>query len=100
MRPLYHLKDADPHVRVIPRLPGRAKAAMVGIGYDEFGAGRADRMHAQLFGDLMTDQGLDPAYGRYPDRAPAPLLVGLLTTHLGEAWEQGRSALRTPLPGV
>ncbi|MFB6806952.1 iron-containing redox enzyme family protein [Streptomyces sp. NPDC056387] len=75
LRSLYHLKEADPHAWVIPRLTGRAKAAMVAIEYDEFGAGRADRIHAQLFADLMTDLGLDPSYGRYLDHAPAPLLA-------------------------
>ncbi|MFD0069318.1 iron-containing redox enzyme family protein, partial [Streptomyces sp. NPDC127574] len=59
LRSLYHLKEADPHVWVIPRLTGRAKAAMVAIEYDEFGAGRADRIHAQLFAELMDDLGLD-----------------------------------------
>ncbi|MFD9032719.1 iron-containing redox enzyme family protein [Streptomyces sp. NPDC059567] len=75
MRSLYHLKEADPHAWVIPRLRGRAKAAMVAIEYDEFGAGRADRIHAQLFADLMEDLGLDPAYGHYLEHAPAPLLA-------------------------
>ncbi|GGZ72785.1 iron-containing redox enzyme family protein [Streptomyces subrutilus] len=75
LRSLYHLKEADPHAWVIPRLTGRAKAAMVAIEYDEFGAGRADRVHARLFADLMVDLGLDPAYGRYLDQAPAPLLA-------------------------
>ncbi|MDH6544058.1 iron-containing redox enzyme family protein [Streptomyces sp. SPB4] len=75
LRSLYHLKEADPHAWVIPRLTGRAKAAMVAIEYDEFGAGRADRIHATLFADLMTDLDLDPAYGRYLEQAPAPLLA-------------------------
>ncbi|MCX5152085.1 MULTISPECIES: iron-containing redox enzyme family protein [unclassified Streptomyces] len=75
LRSLYHLKEADPHAWVIPRLTGRAKAAMVAIEYDEFGAGRADRIHAGLFADLMTDLDLDPAYGRYLDQAPAALLA-------------------------
>ncbi|GLW01847.1 iron-containing redox enzyme family protein [Streptomyces lavendulae] len=75
LRSLYHLKEADPHVWVIPRLTGRAKAAMVAIEYDEFGAGRADRIHAGLFAELMNDLGLDPAYGRYLDQAPAALLA-------------------------
>nr|WSX53453.1 iron-containing redox enzyme family protein [Streptomyces sp. NBC_00974] len=75
LRSLYHLKEADPHAWVIPRLTGRAKAAMVAIEYDEFGAGRADRIHARLFADLMADLELDPAYGHYLDRAPAPLLA-------------------------
>ncbi|MEU3690882.1 iron-containing redox enzyme family protein [Streptomyces narbonensis] len=75
LRSLYHLKEADPHVWVIPRLTGRAKASMAAIEYDEFGAGRADRVHARLFADLMADLGLDPTYGRYLDHAPAPLLA-------------------------
>lgn len=48
---------------------------MVAIEYDEFSAGRADRIHSQLFADLMTDLGLDAAYGRYLEQAPAPLLA-------------------------
>ncbi|MFE2147131.1 iron-containing redox enzyme family protein [Streptomyces sp. NPDC059456] len=75
LRSLYHLKEADPHAWVIPRLTGRAKAAMAAIEYDEFGAGRPDRIHARLFADLMTDLALDPTYGRYLDLAPAPLLA-------------------------
>lgn len=75
LRSLYHLKEADPHAWVIPRLTGRAKAAMVAVEYDEFGAGRADRIHAQLFADLMADLELDPTYGRYLDQAPAVLLA-------------------------
>ncbi|MFG3343546.1 iron-containing redox enzyme family protein [Streptomyces sp. NPDC048018] len=75
LRSLYHLKEADPHAWVIPRLTGRSKAAMVAIEYDEFGAGRADRIHARLFADLMADLGLDTTYGRYLEHAPAPLLA-------------------------
>ncbi|MFG2983860.1 iron-containing redox enzyme family protein [Streptomyces sp. NPDC048258] len=75
LRSLYHLKEADPHAWVLPRLYGRAKAGMVAVEYDEFGAGRAEDIHARLFADLMTDLGLDPAYGRYLDQAPAALLA-------------------------
>lgn len=75
LRSLYHLKEADPHAWVIPRLHGRAKAAMVAIEYDEFGAGRADEIHAGLFAALMADLGLDTAYGRYLDAAPAQALA-------------------------
>ncbi|MEV1024931.1 iron-containing redox enzyme family protein [Streptomyces sp. NPDC050264] len=75
LRSLYHLKEADPHAWVIPRLHGRAKAAMVAVEYDEFGAGRADDIHAGLFAELMADLGLDTAYGHYLDAAPAPALA-------------------------
>ncbi|MFF3034357.1 iron-containing redox enzyme family protein [Streptomyces rubiginosohelvolus] len=75
VRSLYHLKEADPHLWVIPRLRGRAKAGMVAVEFDEFGAGRAENVHAQLFADLMTDLGLDARYGRYLDAAPAQALA-------------------------
>lgn len=68
-RSLYHLKEADPHAWVLPRLWGRAKAAMAAVEFDEFGGGRADRVHARLFADLMADLGLDTTYGRYLDSA-------------------------------
>jgi hypothetical protein len=71
---LYHLKEADPHAWVIPRLHGRAKAAMVAVEYDEFGAGRAEDLHVRLFADLMDDLGLDHTYGCYVDAAPAQAL--------------------------
>src|SRR5690606_26930752 len=74
-RSLYHLKEADPHAWVLPRLRGRAKAAMAAVEFDEFGGGRADRVHARLFAELMTDLGLDTTYGRYLDAACAELLV-------------------------
>ncbi|WP_051865017.1 iron-containing redox enzyme family protein [Streptomyces griseus] len=75
LRSLYHLKEADPHAWVIPRLHGRAKAAMVAVEFDEFGAGRPDEIHARLFADLMEDLGLETAYGHYVDVAPAELLA-------------------------
>ncbi|MGW0606979.1 iron-containing redox enzyme family protein [Streptomyces sp. NPDC002644] len=75
MRSVYHLKEADPHAWVLPRLWGRAKAAMVSVEFDEFGGGRAERAHAKLFADLMADLGLETAYGRYLDPSPAPALA-------------------------
>ncbi|WP_393062815.1 iron-containing redox enzyme family protein [Streptomyces sp. LN549] len=75
LRSLYHLKEADPHVWVIPRLSGRAKAGMAAIEYDEFGAGRAENVHARLFADLMAGLGLETRYGHYLDAAPAPALA-------------------------
>ncbi|MGW5661427.1 iron-containing redox enzyme family protein [Streptomyces sp. NPDC003758] len=75
LRSLYHLKEADPHAWVIPRLHGRAKAAMVAVEFDEFGAGRADEIHAGLFADLMEDLGLNTAYGYYVEAAPAEMLA-------------------------
>ncbi|WFB05810.1 iron-containing redox enzyme family protein [Streptomyces sp. LX-29] len=74
-RSLYQLKEADPHAWAIPRLTGRAKAALVAVEYDEFGAGRAERIHADLFAALLADLDLDDGYGGYLDAAPAPTLA-------------------------
>ncbi|MFI9611792.1 iron-containing redox enzyme family protein [Streptomyces sp. NPDC052023] len=74
-RSLYHLKEADPHAWVLPRLWGRAKAGMAAVEFDEFGGGRPDRVHALLFANLMTDLGLDTTYGHYLDAACAELLA-------------------------
>lgn len=74
-RSLYHLKEADPHAWVLPRLWGRAKAGMAAVEFDEYGGGRPDRVHARLFADLMTDLGLDTTYGHYLDAATAEALA-------------------------
>lgn len=74
-RSLYHLKEADPHAWVLPRLWGRAKAGMAAVEFDEFGGGRPDRVHALLFAHLMADLGLDTTYGHYLDAARGELLA-------------------------
>ncbi|MFI6516863.1 iron-containing redox enzyme family protein [Spirillospora sp. NPDC050679] len=74
-RSIYHLKEADPQAWVIPRLRGRAKAALVAVEFDEFGGGRAEAMHSRLFADLMEELGLDARYGRYLDQVPALMLA-------------------------
>lgn len=74
-RSLYHLKEGDPQLWVVPRLTGEARAAFLAIEYNEYGAGRAERAHARLFGEMMADFGLDPTYGRYLNLAAAPALA-------------------------
>jgi Iron-containing redox enzyme len=74
-RSAYQLKEADPHSWAIPRLSGRAKAALVEIQADEYGAGRAERIHATLFANTMRGLGLDCRYGAYVDRLPGVTLA-------------------------
>lgn len=74
-RSLYHLKEADPQAFVIARLDGPAKAALVTVEHDEYGAGDPDRMHARLFADMMRALGLDDSYGAYLDATPAETLA-------------------------
>ena len=52
-RSAYTLREADPHSWAIPRLEGRAKAALVEIQSDEYGGGRPQRVHAELFARAM-----------------------------------------------
>ncbi|MEO6713028.1 MAG: iron-containing redox enzyme family protein, partial [Mycobacteriales bacterium] len=70
-RSIYHLKEADPHTWVIPRLAGRTKAALVEIQADEYGGGRPGRMHAELFARTLRAAGLDATYGAYWPEATA-----------------------------
>jgi hypothetical protein len=66
----YQLKEADPHTWAIPRLHGRAKAAMVQLQADEYGGGVEPAMHATLFADTMAELDLDQTYGCYLDLVP------------------------------
>ncbi|AZG47584.1 iron-containing redox enzyme family protein [Gordonia insulae] len=70
MRSLYHLKEADPHAWAIPRLRGATKAAFVAVEFDEFGGGRGDAVHQELFADLLDAAGLRSDYLGYLDVAP------------------------------
>ena len=74
-RSAYQLKEADPHSWAIPRLSGAPKAALVEVQADEYGGGRAERIHATLFADSMEALGLDSSYGAYLDHIPAITLA-------------------------
>jgi hypothetical protein len=74
-RSAYQLKEADPHSWALPRLWGKPKAAMVEIQADEYGGGRADAIHAELFAKAMDAVGLDSTYGAYLDQIPSVTLA-------------------------
>jgi Iron-containing redox enzyme len=74
-RSVYHLKEADPHTFAVPRLRGRAKAALMEIQFDEYGAGRPDDMHSALFARTLRACGLDDAYGAYVEVVPGYILA-------------------------
>jgi Iron-containing redox enzyme len=74
-RSVYQLKEADPHSFGIPRLSGPVKAALVEIQADEYGSGRPDRMHSELFRRVMRWLELDDSYGFYVPAAPAVTLA-------------------------
>jgi hypothetical protein len=74
-RSAYQLKEADPHSWAIPRLWGPTKAALVEVQADEYGNGRPEWIHAELFARTMRAVGLDSAYGAYLDCIPGLTLA-------------------------
>jgi hypothetical protein len=68
-RSIYHLKESDPVTWVVPRLPVRAKAALMELQYDEYGDGDPNRLHHHLFARGMVAVGLRSEYGAYVDDA-------------------------------
>ncbi len=74
-RSAYQLKEADPHSWAIPRLWGPPKAALIEIQADEYGGGRAERIHAELFARAMAAVGLNRDYGIYLQVIPGLTLA-------------------------
>lgn len=74
-RSAYQLKEADGHTWAIPRLTGRAKAALVDIQRGEYGNGQVHDVHANLFATVLSELGLDPTYGAHIDRLPGITLT-------------------------
>ncbi len=74
-RSAYHLKEADPFTWLIPRIDGKAKAALVEIQADEYGGGNEAWMHVRLFADLMRHLDLDPHAGPPLEALPGSTLA-------------------------
>ena len=100
LRSVYHLKEGDPHTFAIPRLSGRAKAAMVEIQADEYGGGTPQRMHSELFAGLMRDLDLADAYGALWDDAPAAAFASVNTMSLFGLHRRWRGAALGHLAAV
>ncbi len=92
-RSVYHLMESDATAWVVPRLGVRAKAALMEIQFDEYGAGDPNRLHHHLFARGMAAIGLDTDYGAYLDEASTEVLeqnnamsfFGLHRRHRGAA---------------
>lgn len=68
-RSVYHLKESDPSAFVVPRLPVRAKAALMALQFDEYGDGDPNRLHSHLFARGLDAVGLRSEHGAYVDDA-------------------------------
>ncbi len=79
LRSIYTLREADPHSWAIPRLRGRAKAALVEIQSDEYGGGRPERLHAAIFARTLRGMGLSDEPDAYLDLVPVVTLTSMNT---------------------
>jgi heme oxygenase-like protein len=87
-RSFYQLKESDPHSWAIPRLTGPAKTALLEVQWDEYGGGRAERMHSALFAKTMRALNLDDRENAYLPYAPG---ITLATVNLMSALGLRRS---------
>lgn len=88
-RSAWQLKEADPHSWALPRLGGRAKAALAEIQSGEYGEGVERDVHQNLYALTMSLLGLDSTYGHYLDQLPGVTLstVNLVSLFgLHRAW--------------
>jgi Iron-containing redox enzyme len=76
-RSLYQLKEADPHSWAISRLAGAPKTALLEVQGDEYGGGRAERMHSILFAKTMHALDLDARENAYLELVPATTLASV-----------------------
>jgi len=74
-RSLYQLKEADPHSWAIPRLSGATKTALLEVQGDEYGGGRPERMHSELFAKTMRALELDDRENAYLRCIPGATLA-------------------------
>lgn len=73
-RTIYHLKEADPTSWTVARLPAPSKAALAELQYDEYGAGKPDRLHSHLFVQGLRAIGLDTTENAAIDDVPVEVL--------------------------
>ena len=64
-RSVQQLRESDPQSFLLPRLEGSATVALAELQYDEYGAGRPDRLHQTLYAEALAGAGLDHRYPAY-----------------------------------
>ena len=74
-RSAWQLKEADPHSWALPRLGGRAKAALAEIQSGEYGEGMERDVHQNLYALTLSLLGLESRYGYYLDVLPGVTLA-------------------------
>ena len=76
-RAVYHLRESDPHSFLLPRIGGPAKVALAELQYDEYGAGRPDRLHSDIYARALESVGLTTDLPTHVDAAGAATLASV-----------------------
>lgn len=76
-RAVYHLRESDPQSFVVPRIDGAAKAALAALQFDEYGAGRPERLHATLYAVALESLGMPTDVAAYVDDVDAATLASV-----------------------
>lgn len=63
------LVESQSHLGILPRLPNKARMAVLRVLIDEFGCGNDEQEHAALYGKLVTELGMPTDLGYYVERA-------------------------------
>ncbi|TWG96775.1 heme oxygenase-like protein [Nocardioides sp. J9] len=76
-RAVHHLRESDPHSFLLPRLDGAAKVGLAELQYDEYGSGRPDRLHQELFAAGLRSLDLPTDVSVYAEEADAATLASV-----------------------
>ncbi|MBM7516370.1 iron-containing redox enzyme family protein [Nocardioides nitrophenolicus] len=76
-RAVYHLRESDPQSFVLPRIGGAAKVALAELQYDEYGGGRAERLHQALFARALASLDLPTDLAPYVAQATGATLASV-----------------------
>jgi hypothetical protein len=74
-RTIHNLQESDPQAFLLPRVGGAPKVALAELLFDEFGAGRPERLHSGLFARGLAECGLDDEPGAYASVVPGVTLA-------------------------
>ncbi|MET1060170.1 MAG: iron-containing redox enzyme family protein [Nocardioides sp.] len=74
-RSIHNLQESDPQAFLLPRVGGAPKVALAELLFDEFGAGRPERLHSGLFARGLAECGLDDEPGAYASVVPGVTLA-------------------------
>lgn len=76
-RAVHHLRESDPHSFLLPRLDGAAKVGLAELQYDEYGSGRPDRLHQELFARGLRALEMPDDVATYAEKAGGETLASV-----------------------